>query len=310
MHDQALSVQVGRLGLRNPVLTASGTYGSGLETALEVPLERLGGVITKSVTTRPRRGNLPPRILETAGGVLNSIGLMNPGLEVFLKEVLPLFLELPCAHIVNLAGESVADFEALAGAFDGIEGVDALELNVSCPNVARGLDFGTQPALLEPLVAACRARTEKPLWVKLSPNITAIEEAALAAQRGGAEALSLVNTYRGLALDWRCRRPLLGSPSGCGGLSGPAIKPLALAALWRVRCAVSLPLVGIGGISSPEDVLEFMVAGASAVQIGTANFKDPMAPVKIADALMGKARGAGVDRLTELVGTLRVREDT
>ena len=304
--DVLLGVRVGDLALANPILVASGTYGSGVETADQVDLSRIGGVVTKSVTSRPRRGNPPPRIVETPSGLLNSIGLMNPGVDAFMERVMPALRELPCRHIVNLAGESEQDFRDLVRRFDGTEGVDALELNVSCPNVAGGLDFGADPGLLEALVSACREATERPLWVKLTPNVTDVTLLARAAERGGADALSLVNTFRGLAVDWRSRRPRLGSPTGGGGLSGPAIRPLALHAVAAVHRAVEIPVVGIGGIASADDVLEFVVAGATAVQIGTGNFRDPHLPVRIADDLGARLAQEGEGPLREMVGTLRL----
>lgn len=304
--EPSLEVVVGRLRLRNPVLAASGTFGSGIEAEASADLSRLGGVVTKSVTTKPRRGNPPPRIFETPAGMLNSIGLMNPGVDAFVRDVLPRFAALPCARIVNVAGESEEDFAALTTAFDAHDAVDAIELNVSCPNVSGGLDYGTDEALLERLTAACRKRTAKPLFVKLTPNVTDITGPARAAERGGADAVSLVNTYLGLAVDWRRRRPELGSASGAGGLSGPAIKPLALLAVHRARRAVRIPLIGIGGILTAEDVLEFIVAGASAIQVGTANFVDPSAAATIAGALRDLMARERLPDLRSMSGTLQV----
>ena len=308
MNPEALKTSVGKLHLRNPILAASGTYGSGVE-ALEqdVDLSRIGGVVTKSVTNKRRRGNPPPRIHETGAGMLNSIGIMNPGIDGFMSEVLPRFAELPCARIVNIAGESQEDLVALTARLGDEDAVDGLELNVSCPNVSGGLDFGIDPTLLEPLVKSCREVTEKPLIVKLTPNVTSIELIARAAERGGADALSLVNTYRGMAIDWRRGITELGSPTGEGGLSGPAIKPMALSAVRRVRLTVDLPLIGIGGISEGDDVMEFVVAGASAVQVGTASFQDPAALVRIADELQDLVRRGEIDTLSSMVNTLKVR---
>lgn len=306
-----VAVRLAGLELRNPVLVASGTYGAGLEAQdAGVDLSKIGGVVTKSVTSQRRRGNPPPRIHETAAGMLNSIGIMNPGLEGFIEEVMPRFRELPCARIVNVAGESEDDFVTLTSAFDAQDGVDGIELNVSCPNVSGGMDYGTDPAALEPLVARCRAATRLPLIVKLTPNVTDIRVTARAAERGGADALSLVNTFVGMAVDWRNRRPELGSPTGEGGLSGPAIKPLALACMRRVREAVELPLVGIGGIMTAEDVMEFMVVGATAIQVGTVSFRDPMTPVTIATDLEILAQAEGTGPLAEIVGTLSIPRDT
>ncbi len=306
-----MAVHLASLELRNPVLVASGTYGAGLEARDDgVDLSQIGGVVTKSVTSQRRRGNPTPRIHETAAGMLNSIGIMNPGLDGFIEHVMPGFRELPCARIINVAGESQDDFVALTRAFDEQDGVDAIELNVSCPNVSGGMDYGTDPDALELLVARCRAVTRLPLIAKLTPNVTDIRVMARAAERGGADALSLVNTYVGMAVDWRRRRPELGSPTGEGGLSGPAIKPLALTCLRRAREAVSLPLVGIGGIMDAEDVLEFMVVGATAVQVGTASFRDPMTPVTIASELECLSRAEGIGPLVEIVGTLKTPRDS
>lgn len=287
----SLSVDVGGLVLRNPVLVASGTFGAGLE-ALEqgVDLSAIGGVVTKSVTTQCRAGNPPPRICETASGMLNSIGIMNPGVDGFLAEIMPAFSRIPCARVVNVAGESAEDFETLVARFDAVDGCDAIELNVSCPNVSGGLDFGVDTALLTALVRGCRARTRKPLWVKLTPNVTDVVPLARAAVAGGADALALTNTFLGMAVDWRRRVPRLGSKTGAGGLSGPAIKPLSLHAVYKVAQAVEVPIVGIGGIRDADDVMEFIVAGATAVQVGTSNFTDPAAAVDVASQLHGFVR--------------------
>jgi dihydroorotate dehydrogenase (NAD+) catalytic subunit len=300
----ALEVAIGSLRLRNPVLVASGTFGSGIEAAGVVDLSRIGGVVTKSVTTERREGNPPPRIVETACGMLNSIGIQNPGVEGFLKEVLPAFRALPTARIVNVAGESLEDFEHLCRAFAGANGVDAIELNVSCPNVAKGLDFGVDPALLEKLTARCRRVFDKPMIVKLTPNVTDVTAPAKAAERGGADAISLVNTFVGLAIDWRRRAPLLGSQSGTGGLSGPAIKPLALHAVRQAASAVRIPVIGIGGIRNADDVMEFVVAGATAVQVGTQNFVDPGAAVRIVERLEEWSASGLVPSISALRGTL------
>ena len=221
------------------------------------------------------------------------------------EEVMPAVRELPCARVINVAGESAEDFEALVRTFDGVDGVDAIEMNVSCPNVSGGLDYGADATLLEDVVARCRKVTDRPLWVKLTPNVTDLVALARAGERAGADALSLVNTYRGMAVDWRTRRATLGSETGTGGLSGPAIKPMALLAVHEAAGAVQIPLVGIGGIMTADDVLEFMVTGAVAVQVGTANFRDPAASVRIAADLRGRVHEAGVKRIGDLVGTLR-----
>jgi dihydroorotate dehydrogenase (NAD+) catalytic subunit len=301
----ALEVRIGSLVLKNPVLVASGTFGSGVEASDVVDLSRLGGVVTKSVTTARREGNPPPRIFETASGMLNSIGIQNPGLEGWIREVLPAFRDIGTARIVNVAGESVEDFERLCAAFAREEGIDALELNVSCPNVANGLDFGVDPALLEPLVARCRRVTRLPLIVKLTPNVADVQPPAKAAERGGADAVSLINTFVGLAIDWRKRVPQLGSRTGTGGLSGPAIKPLALHAVRQAAQAVKIPVIGIGGIRSADDVMEFVVAGAAAVQVGTQNFVDPGAAATIVARLEEWVRSGLVPSISAFRGTLR-----
>ena len=308
-HDPRLAVELAGLRLANPVLAASGTYGSGTEVLGTVALDRFGGVVTKTVTTDPRRGNRPPRIHETAAGMLNAIGLMNPGVDAFFERVMPQFRELPCARIINVAGRTAADFATLVARFGGEDAVQGIELNVSCPNVSGGLDFGTDPGAMADVVRACRAETKKPLIVKLTPNVTDPAPLARAAAEAGADALSLVNTYLGMAVDWRRRRPELGSPTGMGGLSGPAIKPLALAMVHRVRQAVDLPLIGIGGIRSAEDVMEFLVAGATAVQVGTANFADPSAIASIVTELSACLDEVGVATIAEMVGSLRPREE-
>lgn len=301
-----LEVSVGSLRLRNPVLVASGTYGSGLEAAPSVDLARIGGVVTKSVTTKPRPGNPAPRVWETTAGMLNSIGLMNPGVDAFKRDLLPRLRELPCARVINVAGESADDFEALVRALTDDPAVDAFELNVSCPNVSHGLDFGVRDDLLEPLVLRCRKATSKPLWVKITPNVTDLTRQAAAAERGGADAISAVNTFVGFAVDWRRRLPRLGSPAGTGGLSGPAIKPLALWAVRRVAAAVKIPVVGIGGVRDADDVCEFVCAGAAAVQIGTQNFVDPAAGVAAVETLEAWARAGELPAWADLRGALKV----
>ncbi|HYC78573.1 MAG TPA: dihydroorotate dehydrogenase [Planctomycetota bacterium] len=300
-----LSVVVGRLALRNPILAASGTYGSGVEAAASVDLSRIGGVVTKSVTTKPRPGNPPPRIWETSSGMLNSIGLMNPGLDAFRRDVLPRLAELPCARVVNVAGENEDDFEALTRAFGDHPAVDAIELNVSCPNVAHGLDYGVRDDLLEALVARCRKATAKPLFVKVTPNVADVTRQALAAERGGADAVSAVNTFVGMAVDWRRREPRLGSATGAGGLSGPAVKPLALFAVHRIAKAVRLPILAIGGVQDADDVCDFIATGATAVQVGTQNFVDPAAGVRIVETLEAWARTGALPPFDALRGALR-----
>src|SRR5262245_2684130 len=298
-----LSVQLGRLKLRNPILTASGTFGYGREMARLVDFRRLGGILPKTVTQEPRLGNTPWRTVETAAGLLNSIGLDNDGIDAFIEHHLPYLRELPTAIIVSIAGRNHDEFVAMAQQLDGLPGVAAIELNISCPNVAHGVDFGADPNLCGKLVAAVRERCQMPVIAKLTPNVTSIAAIAKAAADAGADAISLINTVLGMAIDWRKRRPLLGNV--VGGLSGPAIKPIALRCVYQAAQAVKTPLIGIGGIATIDDVMEFFVAGATAVQIGTANYYDPTVSMKLVDALPAALREAGVQNVPELVGTLR-----
>ncbi|MBA4063743.1 MAG: dihydroorotate dehydrogenase [Isosphaera sp.] len=300
-----LSVTLGRLTLRNPVLVASGTFGYAREMAPFVDFARLGGVIPKTVTAAPRAGNPPPRTVETASGMLNAIGLDNDGLEHFLAHHLPYLRTLPTAVVGNVAGKSEDEFVAMAGRVrEAGAGLAALELNLSCPNVSGGLDFATDPDVTRRIVRRCRdACPDLPLVAKLTPNVTDITAIARAAADGGADAVSAVNTFVGMAVDWRRRRPILGNVTG--GLSGPAVKPLALRAVWRIAKLGAVPVVAVGGIATLDDVMEFLVAGASAVQIGTANFYDPTASVRVVDGLPGALAALGADRVADVVGTLR-----
>ncbi len=268
-----------------------------------VRFSRLGGIIPKTVTPLPRIGNPPPRTVETAGGMLNSIGLDNDGLEAFLEKHLAYLLSLGTSVIVNIAGHNADEFVTLAARLDGFPQIAALELNISCPNVSGGVDFGTDPKLTAELVGRVRAACRLPVIAKLTPNVTAIIPIAEAAAAAGADAISLVNTFQGLAVDWRRRRPILGG--GLGGLSGPAIKPLALRAVWQVARAVRIPIIGVGGIASVDDVLEYLVCGASAVQVGTANFYDPGIAERLVDQLEGLMEAEGWGDLREVIGTLQ-----
>lgn len=297
-----LSTQIGPLQLQNPVLTASGTFGYGQEMAAYLDLGQLGGIVCKTVTRHPRAGNAPPRTCETAAGMLNAIGLQNVGIERFITEKLPPLQELSVPLIVNIAGESVEDFAHLIRALDGLTGVSAFELNISCPNVAHGLDFATDPALTEDVVAHARAATALPVFVKLSPNVTDITLIARAAEAGGAHALSLVNTFVGMAIDVRTRKPRISNVFG--GLSGPAIKPLALRAVYRCAQAVGIPIIGVGGICTSEDALEFFIAGASAIQIGTATFVQPAAATTILEGIREYLQENNLT-LPQLIGSLQ-----
>ena len=301
-----LSVSLGRLVLRNPVLVASGTFGYAREMAPLVDFAQLGGVIPKTVTAAPRAGNAPPRTVETPCGMLNAIGLDNDGLEHFLGHHLPYLRTLPTAVVGNIAGKTEDEFVAMAArVHEAGQGLAGLELNLSCPNVSGGLDFATDPAITKRIVRRCRdVCPELPLIAKLTPNVTDIQAIARAAADGGADAVSAVNTFVGMVVDWRRRKPVLGNVTG--GLSGPAIKPLALRAVWRIAQLKAVPVVAVGGIATLDDVMEFLVVGASAVQIGTANFYDPTASVRIAEALPEALRSLGAERVTDVVGTLRL----
>lgn len=297
------AVRIGALELRNPILTASGTYGLGYEFAKLADLSRIGGVVGKTVTMTPRIGNPPPRTFETAGGMLNSIGLMNPGWDGFVRETLPRIRELPCPFVLNVAGKSEDEFVELARRAAGLDGVAALELNLSCPNVAGGLDFSAKPELTERIVARCRSVYPLPMFAKLSPNVGDMAPIAQAAERGGADALSCVNTYLGTAIDWRGRKTVF--PRGVAGLSGPAIKPMALLAVMRTSAAVRIPVIGIGGIARADDVCEYLVAGAAAVQVGTSCFWDPGHPVRLAAEFEALLAAEGVEDAASLVGAVR-----
>lgn len=300
-----LSVSLNRLTLRNPILVASGTFGYAREMANYVDFSKLGGVIPKTVTPLPRIGNPPPRTVETASGMLNSIGLDNDGLETFIEKHIPYLTSLPTATIANIAGRTIEEFAMMAARLSEYP-LAGLELNISCPNVSGGVDLGTDPQATEQVVAAVRGASALPVIAKLTPNVTNIVPIAEAAARAGADAVSLVNTFQGMAIDWRKRKPILGNV--VGGLSGPAIKPLALRCVWQVARAVDVPVIGIGGITTIDDVMEFLVAGASAVQIGTANFFDPGASSRLADELAANLDEQGCTSVTELIGTLEDRQ--
>lgn len=305
MKEIDLTVDICGVKLKNPVTTASGTFGMGSEFAQFIDLERLGAVTVKTITLEPREGNPPPRIFETASGMLNSIGLQNKGVDEFLKVHLPYFGSLSVPLIVNIAGRTVAEYEELARRLDGAKRIDLLELNISCPNVKEGgIEFGVNARLTEELVRAVAGATSKPLIVKLSPNVTNIVEIAQAAVAGGAGALSLINTLRGLAIDIHTFRSQLGG--GFGGLSGPAIRPVALRMVYEVAQAVQVPIIGIGGIETAEHAVEFLLAGASAVAVGTANFHDPCATTDIIDGLEHYLKTKNFSSVTELVGLAKV----
>jgi len=297
-----LRVALNRLNLANPILVASGTFGYAREMSAFVDVRQLGGIIPKTITPQPRVGNPTPRTVETASGMLNSIGLDNDGLETFIDKHLPYLLSLGTAVIANIAGRNTEEFVHMADRLGQYPQLAAIELNISCPNVSGGVDYGTDPGLTAEVVGAVRQACPLPVIAKLTPNVTNIVSIAVAAAGAGADAVSLVNTFQGMAVDWRRRRPVLGNI--IGGLSGPAIKPLALRCVWQVARQVNVPVIGIGGIQSIDDVMEFLVAGATAVQIGTANFYNPSVSCRLVRQLDELLTAEGCPRVSDLVGTL------
>jgi dihydroorotate dehydrogenase (NAD+) catalytic subunit len=299
-----LGVTLGRLSLKNPVLVASGTFGYVREMAGFVHLERLGGVIPKTVTFRPRAGNPTPRTVETAAGMLNAIGLDNDGIDHFRAHHLPYLRTVGTAVIANIAGEDEDQFVAMAEMLGDEPGLAAIELNISCPNVSHGLDLGIDAGTVGRLVRRVRQSCPLPIIAKLTPNVTDVVPIARAAAEAGADAVSLINTIKGMAVDWRRRRPILAND--IGGLSGPAIKPVALRMVWEVaRALPGYPVIGIGGIAGATDALEFLVAGASAIQVGTATFYNPAASETLLDELVRLLDAEGLADVRQVVGTLR-----
>ena len=298
-----LSVKIGNLRLKNPVMTASGTFGYGLEYADFVNLADLGGIIVKGTTLNPREGNPYPRMAETAQGMLNCVGLQNKGVDYFCTHIYPLIKDVDTAMIVNVSGNSPEDYAACAARINELPGIPAIELNISCPNVKQGgMAFGTSPEGAASVVRAVRAAYDKTLIVKLSPNVTSITDIALAVQDAGADAVSLINTLMGMAIDAERRKLVLSI--GTGGLSGPAVKPVALRMVYQVARAVHIPMIGLGGISSATDAVEFLLAGASAVQIGTANFIDPSVSVKVVRGIDDYLVRHGFASVQDIVGLL------
>ena len=336
-----LSVSIGSVTLKNPVMTASGAFGNVKEATDLVDISKLGAVVPKTITRAPRQGNAPPRTVETTAGLLNAIGLDNDGLESFLTSKLPYYQSLPCPVVISFAGENADDYVSMAQSLElgvrewGIGNSDlptaqsgnrqeargssedsptaycllptasksivAFEMNISCPNVAHGTDFGKDPALCEKLVSSVRNAISMPLFVKLTPNVSDITVIAKAAQNGGADAVCLINTVLGMAIDWKNRRPRLGNRMG--GLSGPAIKPIALRMVYQVAHAVTIPVIGIGGIETIDDAMEFLVAGATAFEVGTANFYRPTATMEIVDALPAALDVLGANSVKEIIGS-------
>ena len=289
----------------SPVLLASGTCGYGQEYADLIPLDEIGGLVTKAVSLEPRPGNPPHRVAETPGGMINAIGLENPGLEGFVAEKLPwLRDQFSKAHVfVNVVGRSTEDYAAVVEGLDREDGFLGYEINVSCPNVKGGTMFGTDPEALHELVAALRPRTERPLVIKLTPNVPDVGDFARICEDAGADGLSTINTFPGMVVDVDAREPLIGNKSG--GVSGPAILPMGVYATWRARQACALPIMGIGGIRNADDALQYVLAGACLVQVGTASFVDPSAAVNVHEGIEAYLAGQGIDRLSDLVGALR-----
>jgi len=299
-----LKVNIGNLELQNPVLTASGTFGYGYEFEDFLDINRLGGIIVKGTTLEPRQGNAYPRMAETAAGMLNAVGLQNKGVHVFIDEILPKIKHYQSRIIVNLAGSKVEDYSEAAAILNEVNDVPAIELNVSCPNVKTGgMAFGTSCASLTEVVKAVRNVYKKHLMVKLSPNVTNIAEFAKTAEDCGADSVSLINTLMGMAVDAETRKPKLSTVTG--GLSGPAIKPVALRMVWQCSKAVKIPIIGLGGIMNATDAIEFMLAGATAIQVGTANFINPSISEEIVNGINEYCDRQGVNEVSELIGALR-----
>lgn len=305
MSDVDLSVNIGGIRMKNPVMTASGTSGFGHEMAEFFDLSRLGAFVTKGTSLQPWKGNPPPRTVETAAGMLNAIGLQNDGVEAAIAEKIPFLRQFDVPVIVNVVGHSIAEYVEVARRLNDTPGVAGLELNVSCPNVEKGMVFGCDPAGIAEVVSAVRKVTSLTLIPKLSPNVTDIVEIALAAVDAGADALSLINTLLGTAIDIKTRKFKLANVTG--GLSGPAIKPVALRMVYQVAKAVSVPIIGIGGIMTGADAIEFILAGASAVQIGTATFFNPMTCMEVVDGIAAYAKSQGGSDVKQLIGTVSIR---
>lgn len=298
-----LSTRLGDFALKNPILTASGTFGFGLEYADFIDLGRLGGFIVKGTTLEPREGNPYPRMAETPSGMLNAVGLQNKGVDHFIEKIYPQIAGCGSEVIVNVSGKSVADYAAVAEKLSALEGIHAIELNISCPNVKQGgMAFGTTCEGAASVVEAVRKAWPRHLMVKLSPNVTSITDIAKAVEAAGADSVSLINTLLGMAVDIERRRPVLSTVTG--GLSGPAVKPVAVRMVWQVAHAVSIPVVGLGGIVNERDAIEFLMAGASAIQVGTANFINPAATVNILDGITAWCDSLGVERISDIIGII------
>ncbi len=292
------------LFLANPVMAASGTFGYGLEMAKELDIQRLGAIVCKGTTLRRRRGNPQPRMVETPAGMLNSIGLQNMGVEALIRDIAPIWATWRVPVVVNIAGESIDEYARLARRLDGVAGVSGLELNISCPNVATGLEFGSSPQMAAAVTAAVRRETTLPVIVKLTPNVSDIASVGRAAADAGADALTLINTFPAMAIDVKSRRPALGW--GFGGLSGPVLKPIGVRLVYQTAAAVDVPVIGCGGIMTGLDAIEYIMAGATAVQVGTATFVNPQATVDVLEGIERFLEEEGVEDICQLVGAARV----
>lgn len=299
-----LSVNIGNLQLKNPVMTASGTFGYGEEFADLIDLNQLGGIIVKGTTRMPRQGNPYPRMVETPSGMLNAVGLQNKGVDYFVEHIYPRICDLNTAIIVNVSGSTIDDYVAVCERLNPLDKVAAVEINISCPNVKQGgMTFGTTCTGAQSVVSACRKAYDGTMIVKLTPNVTDVTEIARAAQEAGADALSLTNTFLGMAIDVERQTPCLSTITG--GLSGPCIRPIAVRMVWQVAKAVNIPVIGLGGIMNGRDALEFILAGATAVQFGTANFVDPQATIKAIGYINDYLDRHGLDSVTQLIGVLK-----
>lgn len=300
-----LSVNIGGIMMKNPVTTASGTFGFGPEYAPYVDLNRLGAIVVKGTTLEPKAGNPVPRLAETPAGILNSIGLQNPGVDHFIEEALPFLAGFDVPVIVNISGDTVEDYARLAERLSRAGGVAGLEVNISCPNVKKGgMQFGADPLMAAEVTRAVKDNATLPVIVKLSPNVTSIVSVAEKVAEAGADALSLINTLLGMSIDIKARRPVLGNVMG--GLSGPAVKPVAVRMVWQVYQAVKLPIIGMGGIATPEDALEFILAGATGVAVGTANFVNPRATIDVLEGLERYLSENGISDIKELIGAAHI----
>jgi len=300
MSEPDLSVPIGDLELKNPVMPASGTFGYGEEYSGLFDLDILGAMVSKAVSPLPRHGNKPPRMVELPSSLLNSIGLQNPGVEDFISKKLPFLLDYKLPLIVNVVGNDLDEYAHVVERLDPEERVDGFEINLSCPNVEKGLEFGTTPEGVERITQSLRALTKKPLWIKLSPMVANPPELGKAAEAGGADALVAINTLGGMVLDLDRRRPVLGARFG--GVSGPAIKPIAVKYVWQLYRAVSIPIIGVGGIMKGEDAIEFLMAGAAAIQVGTANFVNPLAMPDVLREMTEWLKSHGILHVPDIVG--------